>query len=63
MYPHFKIGGHEFSTYWMIFLVGIILMFGFNCFRGKKQKKKTGTVFAMTLFFILVSLAGAKILY
>ena len=63
MYPHFKIGGHEFSTYWMIFLVGIILIFGINCFRGKKQKKKTGTVFAMTLFFILVSLAGAKILY
>lgn len=40
MYPHFKIGGHEFSTYWMVFLVGLILMFVFNYFRGKKQKKK-----------------------
>lgn len=63
MYPYFRVGGREFSTYWTVFLCGMILMFIWNLWRGKKKGKKLLSVFLATVYIIAVSLMGAKILY
>lgn len=63
MYPHIQIAGYDLSTYWLIFALGIFLMLGYNIHRSKKHRKKTAETVMMTLFLILTSLVGAKILY
>lgn len=63
MYPHIVIAGRDLSTYWLVFVLGIFLMLGYNIYRSAKHGKKTTETLIMTVFLILTSLVGAKILY
>lgn len=63
MYPHIQIAGHDLSTYWLVFALGIFLMLGYNIYRSAKHRKKTAETVLMTLYLILTSLVGAKMLY
>lgn len=63
MYPRIEIGGHEFSSYWLIFLIGVFLMFLFNLIRGSKRGKNPMETSLFTGSVIIISLIGAKLLY
>ena len=63
MQTHYTIGGHSFSTYWSIFLLGIFFMLILNAVRGKRRGMKWYVSGALTIAVVAVSFLGAKILY
>lgn len=63
MVTSYTIAGHSFSTYWTIFLLGIIGMLVINSFRNRKFGLKLYLSWILTVLVVLVSVLGAKILF
>ena len=59
----YTIGGHSFSTYWTIFLLGMVGMLVLNSFRCKKFHLKLYVSWILTILFVFSGFLGAKILF
>ena len=63
MLTSFNIGVYSFSTYWTIFATGVLFMIIMNCISGRKYSLHMSTSVFLTISIVLISFAGAKILY
>lgn len=63
MLTSYKIGGYEFSLYWTVFFLGILLMFLMNLLRSRSYQLKLYVSIILTMLVVVVSFVGAKILY
>ncbi len=63
MKKEFFILGFKLSTYWSVFFIGVVLMIVLNCYRSKKREFTMLSTIPLTLFIVISSFLGAKILY
>lgn len=63
MVTSYNLCGYTFSIYWTVFVLGILGMLLMNLFRGRKDSMHMATSAVYTLVVVIVSFAGAKLLY